>query len=102
MSQWWITEAGQRPLGPFDEVTVARKLSSGEVPAASLVCIVGGDRWQPVSEVPAFAAALQGGLQRFDESAEDKTIVDDMPLALQDDLDEETAVDRRATGKPRA
>jgi hypothetical protein len=105
MSSWWLTQAGKVPTGPFEESVIVRRITTGEAPPDSLVCAVGGDRWQPLGEVPAFAAALpRPGLRRFDE-LEEKTVVDDMPLAIQDDEGEEhTEVNREAFRgpKPRA
>jgi hypothetical protein len=107
MSNWWLTQAGQVPTGPFDETIIVRKIATGEAPRESLVCVVGGDRWQPLAEVPVFAAVLARPpqLRRFDET-EEKTMVDDMPLAIQDDdddVEEHTEVNRQAfRQKPRA
>jgi hypothetical protein len=101
MSQWWVTQAGETPKGPFEEDELVRKLASGELPSQTLVCIVGGDRWQEVNEVPAFAAAVQGArLRRFDESDE-KTIVDDMPLALQEDGEERSTMESNPPTMPK-
>jgi hypothetical protein len=107
MNNWWLTQAGAVPTGPFAESVIVRKIATGETPRDSLVCVVGGDRWQTLEEIPAFAAVLAKPprLRRFEETDE-KTIVDDMPLAIQDDEDapdERTEVNREAfRPKPRA
>lgn len=93
MATWWVTEAGKQPVGPMGEDAVIRMIVTGELPADGLVCVVGGDRWQRLDEVPEFASAISrpSSLQPFDDSAE-KTIVDEVPLAIQEedgDLEDE-------------
>jgi hypothetical protein len=88
MANWWVTEAGGVPLGPMDEASVRRLVTSGKLRGDGLVCMVGGKQWERVDEVSEFASALAApkGLDRFDEGAE-KTIVDDMPLVLDEEAD---------------
>lgn len=52
--RWYVSTSGQSE-GPFDEAEVAARFKRGEL-AGAQVCPEGGQTWQPIQSVPAFAA----------------------------------------------
>lgn len=94
MTEWWVTRKGCEPVGPSCGDAVIRGIRALKVPKDSFVCEVGGTRWRPIADVPAFAAAFNfsTAIDIIDDDPEGRTIVD--PIGL---LDEE---DERPTEKP--
>lgn len=73
---WWLTQPGGVPVGPASTELVLKGIAAGKVPANVLVCEVGGNKWKPLGEVPAFSKALEPEKQsRFDPNSE-RTILD--------------------------
>lgn len=80
--EWWITEAGNQPIGPVTAELILRGLEAGKVPLGALVCEVGGTAWRPLAEVEPFASAAQRQVQASldrgpgGNSAPERTLVD--------------------------
>lgn len=61
MTQWYIRADGE-PVGPLSTDLVVRGIQAGRVPAHAAVMDAADGAWRPLSTVPTFATALQGGV----------------------------------------
>jgi hypothetical protein len=53
-SQWWVS-INSRVAGPFSTEAVTRAVATGDFPASTPACPVGGNAWRPLSEWPQLA-----------------------------------------------
>jgi hypothetical protein len=86
--KWWVTEAGNQPIGPVTTDLILRGIEAGKVPLVALVCEVGGNAWRPLTEVDPFAEAARRAsrARRFDESERTLVDADLSPADLEDTL----------------
>lgn len=55
--QWWLSKQGT-PRGPYDVPFILDGLLTGNIPAQTHACPVGGQTWKRLSEWPVFATAF--------------------------------------------
>src|ERR1041385_2630221 len=58
MDSWWVLGSSGDPVGPVSSDLVVQVIKAGVIPGDSFVCIVGGDRWDPIRDVTKFRAAF--------------------------------------------
>src|SRR6185436_20722273 len=93
MDDWWVLGNSGEPVGPARSDLVVEGIKAGVIPGDSHVCVVGGDRWEPIRDVPKFRTAYtellsspripsihKGGKARRFIEGEEATIVDAAPL----------------------
>jgi len=51
MSEWWVGRSGADPVGPVSTETLIRGVKEKKVPPNALVCRVGAQQWQPLTQV---------------------------------------------------
>jgi len=51
MSEWWVGRRGADPVGPVSTDTLVRGVKEKKVPPSALVCRVGGQQWQHITQV---------------------------------------------------
>lgn len=51
MSEWWVGRRGADPVGPVSTETLVRGVKEKKVPPNALVCRVGGQQWQHITQV---------------------------------------------------
>lgn len=58
---WWVTHEGRATVGPVSTELLIEGIKAKKVPPDSMVCEVGGSRWQSLGEVADFQEALTVG-----------------------------------------
>jgi hypothetical protein len=93
MDDWWVLGKNGEPVGPASSDLIVQGIRAGVIPGDSYVCVVGGNRWEPIRDVPKFGAAFtellssphisqihgKGKARRFVDG-EEATIVDATPF----------------------
>lgn len=93
MNDWWVLGRSGDPVGPARSDLIVAGIRAGLIPGDSLVCVVGGTRWEAIRDVPEFSGAFaellsspgleqlhrKGKARRFVEGDE-ATIVDAAPF----------------------
>src|ERR1043165_838661 len=93
MDDWWVLGKNGEPVGPASSDLIVQGIKAGVIPGDSYVCVVGGNRWESIREVPTFGAAFtellssphiqqihgKGKARRFVDG-EEATIVDATPF----------------------
>ena len=67
----WYLRAGLKPVGPFDEAEVRRRLLAGEVSPEDLLWKDGVDDWRPALLWPEFRAMSVPAFQEVEMVTED-------------------------------
>jgi hypothetical protein len=67
---WWLTDERGRATGPVNAAFLLERIRTGAMPAGTLVCAVGGERWQAIGDVPRFVGSLGTPARRFDPTRE--------------------------------
>lgn len=93
MDDWWVLGSSGEPVGPAHSDLIVQGIKAGVIPGDSLVCVVGGSRWEPIRDVPKFRGAFtellssphipqihRKGKARRLVDGEEATIVDAGPL----------------------
>jgi len=93
MDDWWVLGSSGEPVGPAHSDLVVAGIKAGVIPGDSLVCVVGGSKWEPIRDVPKFRGAFtkllsspaipqihHKGKARRLVDGEEATIVDARPL----------------------
>jgi hypothetical protein len=93
MDDWWVLGNSGEPVGPVTSDLVVEGIKAGVIPGDSHVCLVGGNRWEPIRDVPKFGGAFtellssaripqvhRKGKSRRLVDGEEATIVDASPF----------------------
>ena len=58
MDDWWVLGNSGKPVGPAASELIVQGIKAGVIPGDSLVCVVGGSRWESIRDVPKFRGAF--------------------------------------------
>ena len=83
MSEWWVGRRGADPVGPVSTDTLVRGVKEKKVPSNALVCRVGGQQWQHITQVADLWEKVNADEARSTivEPPHDAPVTDSMPAA---------------------
>jgi hypothetical protein len=81
MSEWWVGRRGADPVGPVSTETLVRGVREKKVPPNALVCRVGGQQWEHITQVAEVWERINADATGVVEQHHATPVADSMPAA---------------------